>query len=489
MPRTHQGPAPPGPDVTVPTSSPLDKLVFSTFVSRDVLTERWTAGVRQAAAYLSVDLAMLGRIDLATRIQQLLHNPAYIPKGMYDGARNCWPCLNFAWEAARTQGPGMDDDDALQRRQEEEVAWVEEQCLQEFPVHLDPEKHKEQLAVKTRWKQILDAGIDRCDEVEVVAIMKALMGEFCAPGTFSSRAVRARAIDYLMQKGRRKEAIEMLRLATEAVQMYDHGYYRLHDEMPKLRHAWRLLVTGILCDQLHIDEAELQEKGTHAINVIEQRLREGPARPFISKSMNELVDILETESGYELRNPPATDACIADAEARLGVSLPEELKDFLRISNGFSWRDYSCNFVAINGTAAFQWQSPLIPEHRLSILPEFDAHSGPDIEAVTMDRVIAFNDPRRGIDDYIYLIEPHHVSEARTRLRKYYDTQAEPWMKIILEKSVNDYIGGWAEMERLGWGIMRFDKYNSHFVSGVHLFLEDLVIDSRSSGLGSSTKN
>ncbi|KAJ4352539.1 uncharacterized protein N0V89_007888 [Didymosphaeria variabile] len=460
--RIRQGPATPERDVDAPVPSPLERIVFSNFSKEQILTERWTAGVRQTAAYLSVDLAMLGRVDMATRIQELLHNPAYIPKGMYDGAANYWPCLNFAWEAAHIQGPNMDDEEALQKRQEDEVLYVEKQCFEA------PPNDKHQIEVENDLRRIFHEGIDSFDEDEVVATMTKL-SDMCTPGSFQGRAVRARAIDYLMRKGRRQEAENMLGLATQAIQ---NSAYKLHNEMPKLRYAWRLLVTGVLRDQLGIDNRELEEKGGQAIHTIQQRLRDGPIRPLALEPMEELAGIVEAKFGYKIRNPPVNDEDIAGAEARLDVPLPRDLKAFLHTSNGFS-RD---EVVVINSISALKWQPPLIPEYQLSLLPGVDAYKGPDIEYVALDRVISLSGYSRLGNEYVYLIEPHFVNEARTRLRDYYENQAQPEMRTIMDKCVKDYFGGWDELQQLDWGITRFRKYDCDFVPGFHIFLEDLAV-------------
>ncbi|KAL1598058.1 hypothetical protein SLS60_008546 [Paraconiothyrium brasiliense] len=453
-------------DVDAPVPSALERLVFSEFSSEQILAERWTAGVRQTAAFLSVNLAMLGRVDMATRIQELLHNPTYIPKGMYDGAANFWPFLNFAWEAAQIQGPGMDDEEALQKIQNDEVSWVEKRCFGA------PPNDKHQNEVENTLKRIFNEGIDKFDEDEVVATMTEL-SDMCAPGSFQGRAVRSRAIDYLMSKGRQQEAKAMMSKVTQAIQ---ECAYRLYDEMPKLRYAWRLLVTGVLHDQLDIDNRELEEKAEQAIRTIEQRLRDGPSRPLALKPMEELANVVETKFGYKIRNPPANDEDIAGAEVQLDVSLPGDLKAFFRTSNGFARHDCYDDAIVINSIPALKWQPPLIQEYQLSLLTGFDAYKGPVIEPVALDRVIALSGPNRWDSEYVYLIEPHFVDEARTRLRDYYENQAQPWMRALMNKCVNDYFGGWNKLQQLDWGIMRFRKYDCVFVPNFRVFLEDLAV-------------
>lgn len=78
----------------------------------------------------------------------------------------------------------------------------------------------------------------------------------------------------------------------------------------------------------------------------------------------------------------------------------------------------------------------------------------------------------------MYLIEPRYVKEAVHRLRDYYDNRAEKWMKRNLEMSIENQFGGWGEVDKLDWGIMRFKKYDHYFYPGFRVYLEDLVVAS-----------
>ena len=81
--------------------------------------------------------------------------------------------------------------------------------------------------------------------------------------------------------------------------------------------------------------------------------------PLALTSLDELIEIFGVKLGCKLRNPPVSDACIAHVEASFGVSLPDEPKDSLHVTDGSS---------------------------------------------------------QRGTEDHIYLIEPGYAGKARTRL-------------------------------------------------------------------------
>lgn len=459
--------------------------------------------VRQTANWLAIDFAMLGRVDVAVAIQELLHNRDYIPEGMYDGAGNYWPTLNFAYEAANLKGPEVDDEQGLKRRQDEEVKWVESQCFQNSPVWQDPERFKRHKDLEEKLKRIFDEGIETFPEEEVVATLTEL-SDLCEPGSFQGRAVRARAIDYLMEKGREEDAMKMLDPIVEAIQK--SWTNRLYDQVPRLRYAWKLLATGVLRGKLGIDEKALEKRGEDAVTSIEKRLRDGPIRrPHETKTMDELIDIIELNvqdedywreidaartrpktpgrqpqyaSKYNvtkhLRKPPATEDEISAVEERLGVKLPDDYEAFLRITNGFQPHLFVHWIDVVAGADTLTWESPLIPEYTLELFPASETKIYPDIGDVKLDRVLNLNALIED-SDYVYLIEPRYIDEARKLLKGYYEEKANEQMRRIIDMSVENYYGGWEELESVDWGIMRFEKYERHFVPGFRVYLEDLA--------------
>jgi hypothetical protein len=498
----------PGPEPKAEPEHPTT-LDIPEFSVQAILTDRSTAMVRQTANYLAIDFAMLGRVDIAVAIQEFLHNRDYIPEGMYDGAGNYWPYLNFAYEAAELKVPDMDDEEGLRKRQEEEVTGVERQCFANSPVQRDPKRFKRHKELEDRLKNIFDGGIENSPEEEVVAVLVEL-SDVCSPGGPQATAVRARAIDYLMEKGCEGEAVEMLDPIVEAIQK--SWTTRLYDEMPRLRYSWRLFVTGVLRGKLGVDEKALEKRGEEAVTSIEKRLRDGPIRrPLASKTMDELIDMIEMNmhrvdeaynrdveadifarstgpkrSGRQpqygsknnvprhLRKPPATENEISAVEKNLGMDLPDDYKDFLRITNGTATHHHVRDIDVIAGTGTLTWEPTLIPEYALNLLADFESKVGPNIDDVKLDRVLNLN-VEIDDSDYVYLIEPGYMDEARKRLKEYYEKSADEQMKRIIDMSVENHYGGWDELESLNWGIMRFEKYERHFVPGFRVYLEDLA--------------
>ena len=117
------------------------------------------------------------------------------------------------------------------------------------------------------------------------------------------------------------------------------------------RPLWSLFVRGLLADAMKVDQEELNSKREKLVGAFSQRLKhpEGPA-PLASKTMKELLDRADYNSlkgpgkvywsGVN-ETPPetllkrsASQEDISSLDKRLEVTLPEDYKEFLRISNG-----------------------------------------------------------------------------------------------------------------------------------------------------------
>ncbi|KAM0350609.1 hypothetical protein ACHAPU_003095 [Fusarium lateritium] len=119
-----------------------------------------------------------------------------------------------------------------------------------------------------------------------------------------------------------------------------------------------LLSTGALAQKVPVNEDKLKALGKDVVKTFAERFKDGrKAHEFESKPMKELL--LELERNTQARSggywaemeepgpktlfiPPATDEQISSVEKRLDVTLPDDYKEFLKISNGFggTWNGY-----------------------------------------------------------------------------------------------------------------------------------------------------
>jgi hypothetical protein len=139
----------------------------------------------------------------------------------------------------------------------------------------------------------------------------------------------------------------------------------------------------------------------------------------LSQGMDELCPIL---------CPPAKEAEITAAELRLGTPIPDELKDFYRLSNGVRWQEGS-SMSNISVLDELRTSSAFIPPLSAQLLAEWEewgreheeprglrvfANSFADLISDTPERTIPFSE----IDSMLALEAPESGQGAVVVVRK-----------------------------------------------------------------------
>lgn len=123
-------------------------------------------------------------------------------------------------------------------------------------------------------------------------------------------------------------------------------------------HLWPLYITGVLAKATGLSKREMEDKKSLVVSTLTERLAQGHLFPFhYGKPIKELLDIahgntwqevstnrLYFAEGDELPDPnswtmykdAASEDQISQLEDRLAITLPEDYKEFLRITNGFN---------------------------------------------------------------------------------------------------------------------------------------------------------
>ncbi|UZP39025.1 hypothetical protein NXS19_006841 [Fusarium pseudograminearum] len=120
-----------------------------------------------------------------------------------------------------------------------------------------------------------------------------------------------------------------------------------------------ILSAGELAQKVPVDKAKLEAAGKEVIATFSERFTKGRKKHDIeSKPMKEVLLELErytkangTSHWDEMEEPvpetlfvlpPATDEQISSLEEKLDITLPDDYKDFLKVSNGFggTWNGY-----------------------------------------------------------------------------------------------------------------------------------------------------
>ena len=128
-----------------------------------------------------------------------------------------------------------------------------------------------------------------------------------------------------------------------------------------------------------------------------------------------MLDVLKWEQDETLLKPPASPSAIAEAEARLGVQLPDEYKQFLLLSNGLG--PTTTDMPGLRSVEELRWEDPY--ELGLDLLP-IDLGSGIDSthddKLPKPKRILVVSDEVS--EETLWLVEPGDVDEAMRVLKE-----------------------------------------------------------------------
>lgn len=251
-----------------------------------------------------------------------------------------------------------------------------------------------------------------------------------------------------------------------------------------LRVVWqRYLLPGWLRKQLDLSPEKLSSYADFVLATAKRRLEDGPLRPealYADKSIHGLLEILEhntkTDPRYEdededqnsvppeqrqVLRPAATDEEISAAEERIGRLLPDDMKDFLRISNG-------CGRIR---SGAWLFRVPLPPldqiyledegymaDYTFTLLPDADL-GGVEVDwpGITGGGIAMYENDGQGTD-YVWILTEELVAEAKARLDEAY-VAATGEQKGKITRAIEQLYGSvraFDEMRtcvyRQGWG-------------------------------------
>ncbi|KAJ4169070.1 hypothetical protein NW754_011002 [Fusarium falciforme] len=164
------------------------------------------------------------------------------------------------------------------------------------------------------------------------------------------------ALDIYLWLGKEEEAQTTFERICGRLQ-----YEEQVEQLACSRMAWKKLLTRPsrpILDVLQIHPAKLRPAVTRALQMAEHRLEHGPKRRYKGESIEKLAHTVSANAfhncpynvlaayrppekprspprdAHGLLRPPCYPSDIADLEKRLGVTLPEDYKEFLSVANG-----------------------------------------------------------------------------------------------------------------------------------------------------------
>ncbi|KAF4638065.1 hypothetical protein G7Y89_g13 [Cudoniella acicularis] len=247
-------------------------------------------------------------------------------------------------------------------------------------------------------------------------------------------------------------------------------------------------------------------------DIFRQNRDGGTQRPFKDKTMLELIQILDRNtvshdldedaddaelSDLREHNPsllgnrtimhqPATDSDIAKIEEKFKFKIPEDYKEFLKITNGLEgiWNGYfhmrhlegvdeiSQGDDVLKGDSALPCE--LITWEELPF----------QVKWPSLDLERALNLNKDFDSGNTWLVEPKLIKEAVQNFFDAFDeANLDDKAKATVERTVSSYFGGIQEMKDMEWGILTWSHWGITITAWKSFrdFLETLAVESEKS--------
>lgn len=477
---------------------------------KDVLSERDLFNVDSMINRCIAELALLGDLDGARNLLTMLYE-AGAPCGMYMHGMfsKRYDGLAFAWRLSGRNPPRLTDSEL-----DASTVSARECYIDDWPHHIPD-------AQRTR------------DEPGLTAILEIdpSTGVTMSPEILAS----VKGLDISLELN----ACDELRDGTGPVSLSDLDTQsatfvrgitarwngRKLDNLCFAERLWPYFLRGLLADANRLSKEDVRIKSKHLLEAFTKRLSHGNVPSSLSStSWKKLLELGERNTlrgsaseqwrleyqgakGNEdkeyktLFRNAATEEEIKALEVKLDISLPDDYKDFLRISNGFgSDNDYSDGIFngfysdpALWPVDKVQWLNESYFQLLVELLqlPRTMEALGPVQEKVSaepmrmkwktpfplFDRVLEIG--TRDVDN-LWLVHPGLVTECKAAYKQMYEKADEKQKKIIV-RAMEAFAGSKEEFEQLQWCCVKWSSGGAATATAYASFrryMECLVEDS-----------
>lgn len=312
-------------------------------------------------------------------------------------------------------------------------------------------------------------------------------------------------------RGHRLSVSDLDETSAELVKMVATGWSRrMIDALVIVEQLWPYCIRSLLADAVGIGAEELKAKGENLVEAFSARLSSGYAENGLEyKTLRELLEVGErnTLTGPGLRHweemgdgvpetlfkQPTTSEQILKLESRLEISLPQDYKEFLSITNGFGTGDnmqdgmYNGFFpdpelFAMDQVVWLAEEWIELPFEMLQIPREIEdpyrrVTDAWDTAMPMVNRVVHIG--TRDIDD-LWLVPPELVQKAKSAYLEMLKNGNEMHKKI-LQRAMKDFAGSMERFMELEWCCIRNASggaATTEVFSGFRSYLETVVGDS-----------
>ncbi|KAF2166403.1 hypothetical protein M409DRAFT_54755 [Zasmidium cellare ATCC 36951] len=476
--------------------------------------------VERALADCVLRLALLGEIGTAKELVEL-----FLENGSTVGTWIIDQFLKFAWEASGQWPEGWPSDRAdippeEEYQQSRNASWM----------GLPKEKNDENRAV-------LDACLAVDDDIHADArsgasamykgqrLIRALELSVklhniqpkskCTRNDRASKKSKDEEGQAVEQPNESDAQFKMSNLDKESAQILNKIVARLRANhqvkyLGEAKSLWPFWVRGLMADAVDMSQDEVRTKGQAFLEAFKDRFQRSyvPSR-FAGKPIRELLEIGEKNTKHYLTaeeadmgsvpealfKQAATDEEIERLEERLKTVLPDDYKEFLKITNGFGDDDsgiFNGYFPdpAFHDTSAVNWNEEeyfQLPVDLLELPREYEdlvgqehkqSHPDGDFDWDTafpiFDRVLEVG--TRDIDN-LWLVHPGLVEQAREQYHKMY-VNGDEKQKNVIKRAMESFAGSKDAFESMHWCFAKWSSGGSAsmtFYPSFTKYLEHIV--------------
>ncbi len=258
------------------------------------------------------------------------------------------------------------------------------------------------------------------------------------------------------------------------------------DYMCMAERLWPMYIPGMVAKAMHISKTDLKAKATQIIEAYQERLTNAFAvTPLADKSIKELLEIAsentlhaggkefweemgDLNDSHDSRPPtllhePASSEDIASLESKLGITLPDDFKEYLRVSNGFSASGggiYNGYFPdpELYGTENVNWNHEeyfQLPVGLLTIPREIEELAGVQAKGTfNFATALPIFGPVLEIGvrdiDNLWVVQPELVRKAKDVYDVMYERASKEQKKVI-EQAIVAFAGSREAYDGLDW--------------------------------------
>ncbi|CAG1970288.1 unnamed protein product [Fusarium graminearum] len=498
---------------------------------------RSLAEVIQAIAQTAVNFAVIGQVDGATKLLETLINRAIDP---FDYCDTCYPylkpCMYFAWEANSSWPSWIPQEERaeeklLEMEQEGRKIWLQ-RFSQEWEVTEETASKALDMAYNGLTTELPDYNGTLAGQVAVVEKMSqdGIFSYSASPnGPMSARYLkiamwwRQGIFPYpyvqLYRTAGLMIALDIyarLNHDTEARDVFDKicgriEAYEMIEQLACSRLAWSKFILNpqqLMLEMLNIHPAKVRPAISRAVQMAQNRLETGPRRRYLKQSIRELVHTISKNTfedcpydaldiyrpSDELRfRPDSTDgllrqgcssADIAALEKRLEISLPEEYKEFLAVTNGLEaiWNGQNAlNYLAKAEDVCWQ-DLDFLEENEIPLLrdDEPQPHAGNMLSWPTPEslRCICLSGhlDQHEATAHLFLIGPDIVKPAKDCFFSAYQERNES-QRSELDNLVQETYGSMDVFRDLEYVLMCWTPWDLRYYpfKGIRDFLEQIA--------------